>query len=484
MSLRISAAAALAALATLFAAGCERSTATSDQSAGEASRALPAASHPNVVLVVVCTFRFDHMGEAGYSRHTTPFLDQMARDGVFFENAVSASSWTKPAAASILTGLTPNVHGMTDFYPTQDIVKRNFTPKRTLADGVETLAECFQAAGYATFARINNVHVSDFFNMTQGFDDCASRLEMDTQQMVADLGQWLRQLDTSRPFFALLFTRDPHITYLPRYEFYRKFDRSGELVPFSQYPHYAHDLYEQIKQSREGGATSVPADLQQRFIDLYDAELAQLDAALRRLPGILRDTGREQRTLFVVTADHGERFFEDGLATGHGNALDETVLRVPLVFAGQGVPRARRVNEVVRSIDVFPTLAELAGLKPPQVLQGHSLVSLWRDETAERPARSAFASFEENGFEHALRLRNYKLRQRIDGTRQLFDVAADAGEQHDLSAEQPEVVQQLEAELTRWLEQERALGQVVQRGDTRELSPEVLKQLRELGYIE
>ncbi len=104
---------------------------------------------PNLVLVTICPLPFAHMGVGGYPRPTTPFLDSLAASGVLFENAVSASTWTKPSTASLLTGLAPNVHGLWDTHKLEDIVRGRTEPKGVLPHGLVTLAECLADAGYA-----------------------------------------------------------------------------------------------------------------------------------------------------------------------------------------------------------------------------------------------------------------------------------------------------------------------------------------------
>jgi arylsulfatase A-like enzyme len=462
----------------LSAGGCRRSESASSRAQDR---------RPNIVLITVCTFRYDHIGAAGYQRNTTPFLDALAAGGAFFENAVSSSSWTKPAVASILTGLTPNVHRMTDYYDADVIRGRGFTPKRTLADEVVTLAECLGESGYATACQVNNIHAGAFFNMTQGFDDCGAHdFQVETDAMVARFADWLARIDKSRPMFFFLLTRDPHITYNPSYEYYLKFNRAPEAVPAAQARAYPFALRKKLNKLLKAKEPVDPA-LQQRWIDLYDAELAQLDNALRRIPRVLAEAGRGSNTIVFVTADHGERFFEhDNI--GHSGPLDEHVLHVPLIVHGPGIPSGRRVKKVVRSIDVYPTVAFLAGAEVPDVVQGTNLMPLIAegpDGAADFPELTAFSSYDRPSITlHAVRDGPYKLRTHSNGSRWLYDLRTDPGEVHDLFSAKPAIAERMGATLDRWLNQEEILRGVVAQGDTRSLTPEVLDELRSLGYIE
>ena len=265
----------------------------------------------------------------------------------------------------------------------------------------------------------------------------------------------------------------------------RRFARSP--VSEGKYDDFPFELMEVLKRARRSGA-SVPEAQQRQWIDLYDAELAQLDAALAELPGILERAGRSDETILVVTADHGERFFDPhGLISHGGPVFDEPLVHVPLIFQGPLIPAGRVVEDVVRSIDVYPSVAQLAGVEPPELVQGRSLVPFWTGPPP--PPASAFASFEEPGADssrraHAVRLGPHKLQQRFDGSLALYDLERDPRELEDRLAAEPESVLNLRAELERWLAEERALGALVARGEIRELTPDVLEQLRELGYVE
>ncbi|UCG17130.1 MAG: sulfatase [Phycisphaerales bacterium] len=471
----------------LAVAGCERTgegTLPAKPEA-DAGRTRGEDPRPNILLITVCTFRYDHMSAAGYPRPTTPFLDSLAAGGVFFENAVSSSSWTKPAVASILTGLTPNVHRMTDSYKDEEIRGVGFTPKRTLSDGVVTLAECLREVGYETGYQNNNIHAGRFFNMTQGFDDAGFHdYQVDTPRMLAEFAAWVRRLDRNKPFFFFLLTRDPHLTYDPHYEYYHKFDRSSPPVARHGYSGFLFaravrtEIQKRLKDKQPPGR-----EYEQRWIDLYDAELAQLDDVLRAVPVILAEAGRQSNTVIVVTGDHGERFF-DGLTKniGHSGALDEPVLHVPLLICGPGIPAGRRINRIVRSIDIYPTVAELARADVPDLVQGESLLPfLFGDAEALAP-RTAFASYAET--RHAVRDGNFKLHYANGAAQALYDLQSDPAESLNRLDAESEVAARLERRVLGWLDQERALQEIISEGRAREMTPEVIEQLRSLGYVQ
>lgn len=440
-------------------------------------------SRPHVVLVVLCSLRFDRLGAAGYPRDLTPYLDGLAARGVFFENTVSASSWTKPSAASLLTGLTADVHGMLDYYPLDAIERGEVTHRRVLAEELVTLPEALVAAGYRTFCRVNNAHAGKFFNLTQGCRDSLTRETVGTRQMLGELEGWIADRDGDGPFFAYLFDRDAHSPYDPPYEVYRDFHREGELPSAEEYPEYRRTVNQRVWDLFNAGE-SVPEGLQRRWIDLYDAQLAALDRSLAELDGVLERSGVAGDTLVVVTADHGERFFEHG-TIDHGRALDDPVVKIPLIVAGPGVAGGQRRPGVVRSLDLYPTLAALAGAEAPPILQGRSLLPLLADPEADLPEVSALSSFDAwDGRIHALRQGRHKLLTGPDGRPAgLYDLREDPLEYRDLLGTRPEVTRRLRAELRRWLEENERLAREVPGAKSRELPPEVVDELRALGYL-
>jgi arylsulfatase A-like enzyme len=369
---------------------------------------------------------------------------------------------------------------MTRYHPTGAVTERRVTPERLLADEVVTLAENLQGADYATFCRINNVQAGHFFNIPQGFDEGLTNHRMSTSQIVADFSVWLNSLDSNRPFFAFLLTRDTHFVHNPRYEFYRQFNRGDATLSENDYQRYPFEFYRKVRQLVPSG---VPSEMQERYVDLYDAELAQLDQDLSALQTVLRKAGRGSDTVVVITGDHGERFFETGQMS-HSGRPDEAVVRVPLIFFGSGVADGLRIKQVVRSIDIYPTLAEMAGAQPPELVQGRSLLPLIRGERESLPATTAFASFRRAGkrdrFIHMVRDEKYK----FYSTGELFNTSFDLLESQNRARLEPQVAERLRRQLDRWLHEEKTLRGLLEEGTTRYLSEEMIEQLRSLGYMD
>lgn len=477
--------------ACLLPAACEKSDEAPSGGSGEpASSAASALAgrdarrKPDVVLVIVCSLRASHLGAAGYTRDTSPFLDSLAERGAFFETMVAASSWTKPSVASILTGLTPNVHRLTDISvaPPSDMVNTNAhaPPESLLADDIVTLAECLRDAGYATACRINSVLAGQFFNLDQGFDDAVTDAGLDAPQMVQALAEKVAGLDENQPLFFMLMIRDIHYPYDPKYEYFEKFNRDGRVSP-EQYEELCRRVYEPFKRMRR--LPDVPEPFRIAWVDLYDAELAQVDDALKKIPDALEEAGRLSHAVILVTGDHGERFFENH-RVGHGHFLDQPVLDIPWIVAGSGIVPHRRYKDLVRSIDVYPTVADLAAAPTPPILQGRSVAPLLRGQTTDLPPVTAFASSLYKGLFHMVRDGTWKLHYRSRRGPELFDLAHDPTERYDLFSERPEVARRMQDLLDQWLAQEEELRQVVSEGQKRKPSSALLEQLRSLGYVD
>lgn len=307
---------------------------------------------PPVVLVVIDTLRADHLECYGYGRVTAPALCALANDGVLFERAYATRTETVPAISSILTGLYPPLHG----------VRANYL---VLPEGVVTVAEHLKPLGYATGGFVSSfVMIRDFSGFAQGFDLYDDRVrspeglrenyERAAPETVDHALAWLAGAG-ARPFLFLHLI-EPHGPYNPPPRYLEKLalPAEGERVPLERIP----------SSQRLPGVEFVS-----QFVGRYDGEIAAADAELGRLFARLRASGLYDRSLIVVTADHGESLGEGDVWFSHGERLDDPQARVPLVVklpAGAARVRAgTRVAEPVSAVDVAPTILAAVGAPPP-----------------------------------------------------------------------------------------------------------------------
>ena len=310
---------------------------------------------PNVVLFVVDTLRADALGPYGNTWIDTPHLDAFAADAMLFESAFSSSSWTRPAMASLLTGLHPGHHGVMkvgDGLPAQ----------------VKTLAEHFAAGGYATAFVTANPSASRAFGFDQGFEETiqlfdSSGHRVSTAEMLADSDAvtraalaWVRA--ARRPFFLTLLSIDPHAPYSPP----ARLDRYGGT--------YTGPIDGRLETLRRGDFDE--AD-RARIRALYAGEVAFADESFGKILRGLEALAALESSVIVFTSDHGEEFWEYG-RLGHGHSLVDLLLRVPLLIrTPSGSEAGRRIARSVALIDVAPTLLSLAGLPTAPELDGQSL---------------------------------------------------------------------------------------------------------------
>jgi arylsulfatase A-like enzyme len=411
-----------------------------------------------VILFLVDTLRADHLGCYGYARDTSPALDALAEDAVVFEACQAQSSWTKPATASILTGLLPSVH--------RAVHKVAALPPEHML-----LAEPLTEAGYHTAAFGSNAFI---FGPEQGFgrgfgvfessDTVAGHVEGEptvSAEVLVDAGlDWLdRKLEAGvgDEVFLYIHAVDPHDPYDPPTDLRDRFTTPlGEGQPTDAEltrPAFVH--------RRFGGQP--PPTVLARMEGLYDAEILAADRAFGRLVDGLKARGIYDDALIVFVADHGEEFYDHG-AYGHNPRLFEEVTRVPLVIkfpARLGdAARGERFAPRVRQVDVLPTVLDVVGLElaPERTapLAGKSLLPLLLEATSERlDAWHQEPILTEVDYEGAYRKSLIRGPLKFvkswapSESEVLFDLARDPGESLDLAADEPERVEAMRAELAR-----------------------------------
>ncbi len=410
---------------------------------------------PNLVIVTLDTTRADRLGSYG-GPVETPALDAIATRGTRFAHAWASAPITLPSHASLFTGLDPVRHG----------VRENGT--YVLAEGQHTLAEILREQGWKTAAFVGGFPLSRRFGLAQGFDHYDDALHEDNPGPPRkDLWQGVARPYLDRPAGPVVRRT---LGWL----------EENAHEPFFVWVHLfdAHHVYEP------------PEPFATRYRGrLYDGEIAYMDSVLADLFGWLADRGLEDDTLVVIAADHGESLGEHGLE-GHGRALYEPSLHVPLLVAFPGrVAAGRVVTESVDNVDVLPTVLDLLAIEIPEDLDGRNLATALRGEPIEASegyAETLLPRLRFGGPErYSFRRGNWKLLREIapDGSRseRLFDLVGDPGERHDRAAALPAVRDALAAALDRRMSASATLGQA---SGPAELDPETESALRALGCLE
>jgi arylsulfatase A-like enzyme len=434
--------------------------------------ARPRDGRLNIVLVVMDSLRRDHLGIHSSRNSTSPHIDAMAKTALVFDHAYSPVNWTAPSMASIFTGTHQSVHGVT----------HRLTESRALSvldSKFTTLAETLQQAGYATAAFSSQAWILPQTGFAQGFDrfvTVSSIKDIHEAERVIGAGTSWMEAHQKNLFFVYLHVLNPHSPYTPPPPFDRSFWQSP--VPAQMQPLLGLGIDEHWSfltgLARPAGVQPVEEDvlwLQSQ----YDGEILYVDWLLGQLFRKLDDWQLTEQTLVVLTSDHGEHFGEHGIF-GHARHVYNPVLAVPLILSNPKLfSRQKRISEPVQSIDLYPTLVEVADASRPPQLQGHSLLSGELDGVA----------YSEGAVHSHYKLQDarWSFIEAADGTVSLYDRAADPEELKDQSLTRPEVVADMRAKLASIHAANRAHPLRVERSAATSVDPAVIDQLRALGYV-
>ena len=423
--------------------------------------AVSGANHaPNVLVIIVDALRADHLSTYGYSRETSPYITKLASQGVLFQNAIAAASWTLPSHASILTGRLPHEVGAD-------------RPDGFVDRSMPTVAEAFRRHGYRTAAFSANwwffarrlgfspgfVHFEDFSSVSSAI--AQTNLGQRIQNLLLKLGflhaaigrasaeqinrRMLRWLDRGKgPFFVVANYMDVHEPYLPPLDCFHRFSKlarpAGQV--FIGNPQMDH---------------LTPPEIQNEM-DAYDASIYCLDGQIAALVQALHKRQLMSNTIVVFTSDHGDGFGEHGLMS-HGNDLYLELIHVPLIMVGPGIPAGAVVQRPASLMWLAPTLLSLTGAST-QPFPGPAMnlawtgatQSLWTDPVSELAQMYQDANAP-NYTGALLSVVTSKWHLIAGGPKgeELYDRSEDKAEAHNLAGANSAVAQMLRGELQREL---------------------------------
>jgi arylsulfatase A-like enzyme/uncharacterized membrane protein YbhN (UPF0104 family) len=444
------------------------------------------AERPNVILVMVDTLRADHLSCYGSREVETPAICGLAADGGTIFDGFSHASWTKPAAASLLTSLLPSTHGA--------MSKTSVLPAETVS-----LAEALQQGGYATGGIASNINLAESFGFDQGYgeyhylapDYLVGARESSSKLILYQIARsvWFK----IRPGLRVgdFYQPAPTVNAVA-FDFLERHKSSR----FFLFLHYMdpHDPYFEHPYSGKGiarvGNQHPSPERAAEMKRLYQGEVRFLDVHFAELLAKLRELGLYDDTVIALTADHGEEFHEHG-GFWHGLTLYDEQIQVPLLMKWpKGAPAAPSSarGHVSRLIDVAPTLLARAGIQPPAAMQGIDLATPL--ETRAEKDRSLLAEEDHEGnVLRALRTPEWKLIEANRGNprglppEELFQIASDPLEKNNLIGEQASRAQALrrQAEAEQTLARSRAAGDG---GEAAKLTDAQQEALKALGYAE
>ncbi len=443
----------------------------------------------NVLLLVIDALRSDHLGASNYHRDTSPNIDKLAKNGVFFKNTITPVPRTSPAVASILTGLYPHSHGIRFLYTTK------------LNPNVSTLQEILKAHGYSTVGHAIELQET---GLEKGFDifnpvswRIANKIKrsmkkilmlyrkQDPAEMLTDFG--IRQIDRLREkkFFLYLHYIGIHWPYNPPEPYAEMFE------PDYKGGHTFNEAGTRIKRGDMIFNNNLPEEENRHAISHYDGAIRYVDFQVGRLIEHLKKKGLMEDTLIVLTSDHGEGFGEHNIYFEHGEYLYEENLKVPLVLIHPKLPQ-KVIESQAQLTDIMPTVLELMDIPLIDEADGVSLVPLIKEGAEAR--KYSFAETERSYYKQNKRIyfNGIKGKWRMIRSNswkliliphpeqdiyELYNIKSDPGETRNLIDKEPEVAKSMKDELFKWIrhsEQEENL----------DLTEKSKKLLRKLGYMD
>lgn len=308
---------------------------------------------PNILLITMDALRSDHLSCYGYKKPTSPNIDNLARQGYLFENAVAHSSVTPISFASLFTSLYPSFNGA--------IPPRNMV----LEASNYTLAEVLKDNGYFTIARTMNPWLSKDFGFDQGFEDFSVK------------GDWKSAIESiktksGQPFFLWVHMMEPHLGFVNHPGFTEVVSPSydGSITSL--------DVYEALELSIKGA--NVSDEKLEQIVALYDGMIRWGDKKVNDILVTVEKEGLSDNTVIIFTSDHGEELKDHG-GMSHGFHLYREVIHVPLIIklpgkvkTQLGLSDTRRIKSIVGHVDIMPTIMDLIGYKIPSTVHGRSLI--------------------------------------------------------------------------------------------------------------
>ena len=425
----------------------------------------------SLVLVTIDTLRANHLGCYGYFRDTSPNIDRFAEETVFFERCIVPMATTLPSHTSLLTSTYPIEHGVLANVSRGGLL---FVP----SPGLRSYAEVLRDAGYQTAAFISAAPLKRVTGIAAGFDrfdepEGAERRAGETNESVF---RWLRE-EAREPYFLWIHYFDPHIPYAPPAPYDVLFHSDAELEAYMDERGFLEAL------ALPGGQTQSFS----RFVNAYDGEVRYVDDQFQALLDGLRSRSEWKRTVLVLASDHGEGLGQHGIM-GHSYTWDEHLHAALMVRVPGG--KARRASGTISLVDLLPTLFGLV----PELPRGEFLDQA-RGRNASAPGFEPLPVFSQDSppqrhdpapGNFSLTTEEWKFFHEPEGADHLYYLPDDPFEMNDVSARYPDKVEAFRKEVLRLVAEQNRAAAVYQAGreDTMAtVDPEVLEQLRSLGYF-
>lgn len=424
---------------------------------------------PNVILITLDTTRVDHLSCYGYPKTTSPNLDRLAEESVLYTRAISPASWTLPAHASLFTGKFTTSHGARyDAKGPLCLVDSIENPPdawkipraRGLSQNEPTLASILNKEGYSTGAVVAGPWLKKVFGLDKGFEyyddrEISSINGRLAKQVTNSALEWVSNIRDS-DFFLFLNYFDPHIPYTPPEDFFCSF------LPISN-----------AKQLLKGRKPTIP-----ELIALYDGEILYMDYYIGKLLQKLKEAKLYDKTMIIVTADHGELFGEHGKFE-HGYFLYQEEIHIPLLIKYPGAEVLPcRSDAHIQLNDIISIILERLSIERPNNIQSGIPPQIGHPLLAETYPLSVLGP---NGHWCAIFENEFKFIWNSKGKHQLINLSNDPGEEVNLIDEQPQIAAHMQLKMDQYLD---GLPKPKAVSAQHKVDEETQKALKSLGYIE
>ena len=402
-----------------------------------------AVAKTNLIICVIDAARADHVGYYGYPRNTTPNLDALAKQSFVFREHFSQYASTKPSTASLFTGQHADTHLAYG--------------SRPLAAGTFTIARGLEAAGFRTAMFSSNPNAAPGTGLGLDFQEVCDQRDVEPlvgkwdkltlpQPLLTLFEQWLQRHRRDR-FFAYLHLDPPHQPYLqPRW--------MTDLFAGGRPPNFAKGPFEFPVGDRKVLATTQHPPLPE-WINLYDANLRFADWAVGRLTQLLEGAGVLDRTVLIITSDHGEAFGEHGYLWHERGVYDELV-QIPLLIRLPGGSRRADIAGLTQTTDLLPTIFDLYEIAyPAENIQGISLLPVMAGLSSQAHEHIISRS-DGDPPSYLVRTKDWSLILWGNGKwRALYDLNADPGQRRNVIAEQPDVANRMSGQFRQFAHTQR-----------------------------
>jgi arylsulfatase A-like enzyme len=441
----------------------------------------------NVILISVDTFRADHLPCYGYERNTAPNICELSENSFQFNDLYSVAHHTLLAHMSMLTSLYPGTHKVINDHS-------------VLSPKIVTLAETFREEGYKTAGLVSGGYLSSEFGYAQGFNSYNDEIGL-LNSSLPEAKDFLEK-NKNNKFFLFLHTYDLHysdineskqVYYCPtnfQTAFLRDPDYFFDGCSRTNKSLCAAKLVEYINRQINNGSLLnnylYESDIDY-FVDTYDGGIAYVDSKIGELILELERLELDNKTIVVITSDHGEEFGEHKHLS-HTQLYDE-VLHVPLIISIPGFKEGITIDELVSTVDIMPTILELVGIKNKSEIQGISTVDLMFNKNHGALRESVYSFFWRNADVESIRTKDWKFFYQwgAKNSPELYDLEKDPLEKDNLAKKYPKIADNFSEELDRQTEANSiflsGFTSSENEEENGEISSQLLESLRALGYV-